>query len=159
MRIKAVSISEIDFSPYGVYYDMKNNPEIVLHSKGEGWEDHMTKTPILDTPAHLGYTLGEKAPYEIKKMEKHSHTKEAMFCASEPVVVALAKNGNGRAPKAENIVAVILHPGDMIVINRNVWHDACHGINKQSYYYYIATAGKQPAEWIDIEGERVIVEV
>ena len=73
--------------------------------------------------------------------------------------MALAKNGNGRAPKAENIVAVILHPGDMIVINRNVWHDACHGINKQSYYYYIATAGKQPAEWIDIEGERVIVEV
>lgn len=52
----------------------------------------MTKTPLIDTPGQLGYTIGMDAPYVVKAMEKHDHTQEALFCAADPVVLCVAKS-------------------------------------------------------------------
>lgn len=157
MEIKAVSIKDIDFSPYGVYYNMREEGEGVAFFKTEVFEDHMTKIPLIDTLAHLGYTIGAAAPYTPMFMEKHDHTQEAMFCAAESIVLCFAVARGDLPPQAEDVQAVLIHEGDVIVINRNVWHDACHGLGKSTGYYYLATAGKSPAVWQPISGEVILV--
>lgn len=159
MKIRAVHISQIDFSRFGIYYDMKKDKNKVKHSKGDGWEDFFTKVPVMDTPAHFGLTLGLAAPFEVKKMERHFHTQEVLFCGAEPIILAVANSGISDSPKAEDIIAVIINPGELVMIERGIWHAACHGIDKETYYYYIATAGQESPQWIDVKGEPVTVEV
>lgn len=152
----AVNIKEFDFSPYGYYYNLYEDRENVYKSEGENYIDYMTKMPLIDTYGHLGLTIGDAAPYTVKSMERHDHTKEALFCASKPIVVCVALSvENEEIPSSKNIVAVILNPGDVVVLDRNVWHDACHGLGEKTGYYYLASKGKNPAEWIDVIGEPV----
>lgn len=159
MRLKAVDIREFDFTGYGTYYNMKEDRDKVYRTVGENFEDYMTKIPLIDTPGHLGYTVGMSAPYVVKAMEKHDHTKEAMFCAARPVVLCMAKSRGEEPPKAEDVRAVILGPGDVAVIDRNIWHDACHGIQEKTAYYYLASQGREPARWVEVEGDGVFIEV
>lgn len=147
MQIKAISIREFDFAPYGVYYDLLHDEKLVSHSKTENYEDHLTRTPLIDTPAQLGYTIGSAAPYTVLSMERHDHTQEAIFCMSDTIVLCVACSTSEASPRAQDIRAVLLEPGDVVVMERNVWHDACHGKNASAGYYYAATSGKQPAVW------------
>lgn len=159
MILKPVSIKDFDFSKYGVYYDMKHDKTGVSHSKTDVYEDHMTKCPLIDTMGHLGLTLGSSAPYTIKSMEKHQHTQEAIFCTGEPIILCFAASYGEQQPRAVDVRAVILEPGDVVVMDRNIWHDACHGIGKKTYYYYLATSGEKPAEWYEISDGPVYVEI
>ncbi|KQL49651.1 hypothetical protein AN963_07980 [Brevibacillus choshinensis] len=152
MNVKAVPVSSIDFSKYGTYYHMKENTSNVWHSQGEGWEDSRTNKPLINTPGTLGFTLGSPAPCMVSTMERHLHTQEALFCLSEPIVVALAISSDNEQPHASDIEAVLIQPGEVIVLNEGVWHDACHGINKSSHYYWMATESDEPTEWVGISG-------
>ncbi len=158
MTIHAVEIKEFDFTEYGIYYNMMEDQKNIMHSKTDTYEDHMTCFPLIDTPGHLGYTIGQSAPYVLKSMEKHDHTMEALFCMSEPIIVCFAKSHAEDPPQAEDIRAVILRKGDVIVLARNIWHDACHGMGNPAAYYYLASRGTIPATWVDVEGEKVTVE-
>ena len=42
-------------------------------------------------------------------------------------------------PQAEDVRAVILRAGDVVVLNRGIWHDACRGLGRPSAYYYLAS--------------------
>ena len=66
MILKAVDIREFDFTGYGTYYNMTGDRERVYRTLGEEFEDYMTRTPLIDTPGHLGYTVGMGAPYVLK---------------------------------------------------------------------------------------------
>jgi len=49
--------------------------------------------------------------------------------------------------------AIIVHPGEIIVLNRGIRHDACHGIGKEVHYYWMATElESEPNIWVDIDG-------
>ncbi|WP_183192593.1 ureidoglycolate lyase [Brevibacillus fluminis] len=151
MKIKAVPVSAIDFSKFGTYFSMKEEAENLLLSKGDGWEDRRTNAPLLRTSGSLGVTLGSPAPCEVRAMERHLHTEEAIFCMADPIVVALAHSA-GSKPLLSDIQVVVLTPGDVIVLRHGVWHDACHGINKSAHYYWMATESDEQTEWIDIVG-------
>lgn len=159
IRLKAMDIKEFDFTEYGTYYNMKEDRERVYCTIGENFEDYMTRTPLIDTGGHLGYTIGMGAPYAVKSMEKHDHTQEAMFCAARPIVLCIAKSNGDEPPRAEDVRAVILNPGDAAVIDRNIWHDACHGLGEKAAYYYLASQGPAPAKWIEVAGREVRVDV
>ena len=98
MILKAVDIREFDFTGYGTYYNMTGDRERVYRTLGEEFEDYMTRTPLIDTPGHLGYTVGMGAPYVLKAMEKHDHTQEALFCAADPVILCVAKARGDEPP-------------------------------------------------------------
>lgn len=144
MTIKAIPIGEFDFTPYGTYYNLKEDAERVSHTKTDAYEDHMTKAPLIDTLGHLGYTIGGAAPCEVRSMEKHAHTEEAIFCMAEPVILCVALPHGGEPPRAEDVCAVLLSPGEAAVMAREVWHDACRGLGKPAGYYYLAKAGERP---------------
>ncbi|GKH47747.1 ureidoglycolate lyase [Anaerotruncus massiliensis (ex Togo et al. 2019)] len=158
MTIKAIPIGEFDFTPYGTYYNLKEDAERVSHTKTDAYEDHMTKAPLIDTPGHLGYTIGGAAPCEVRSMEKHAHTEEAIFCMAEPVILCVALPHGGEPPRAEDVRAVLLSPGEAAVMAREVWHDACRGLGKPAGYYYLAKAGERPADWLPVSGGPVALE-
>ena len=101
MIIRAAAISEFEFAHYGIYYNMPKDGERVMHSRTASYEDHMTRLPLIDTSAHLGYTLGQSAPYTMHSMEKHAHTMEAVFCAAAPIVLCVAVSRGSLPPQAE----------------------------------------------------------
>ena len=111
MTIKAIPIGEFDFTPYGTYYNLKEDAERVSHTKTDAYEDHMTKAPLIDTLGHLGYTIGGAAPCEVRSMEKHARAEEAIFCMAEPVILCVALPHGGEPPRAEDVCAVLLSPG------------------------------------------------
>lgn len=157
MNVHAVEINEFDFTEYGIYYNMLEDQHNILHSKTDVYEDHMTCFPLIDTPGHLGYTIAQSAPYVIKSMEKHDHTMEALFCTADPIIVCFAKSHGETPPRAEDVRAVVLRKGDVLVLARNIWHDACHGMGVPTAYYYLASRGAGPAAWVDVTGEKLTV--
>lgn len=159
MIVKAVSIKEIDFSPYGTYFDMLNDGEKVYFGKGDVWKDYLTKSPLIDTGAHLGITKTASVPFVVDKMERHLYTEEALFCLNKPIVLTLAKNTGEDFPRSENITAVILELGDVVSLKRGVWHDACRSLEGEAYYYYIASIPENDAHWIEVEGDLPTIDI
>ena len=153
MKIVAQKITPENFSPYGTCYKMFTAEEGVKHSKGDSFEDHMTVRPLVDTQVHLGVTVGSGTPCRVVTMEKHSHTQEAILCMKEPILFCVAQSEEGKAPEAKNLQAFLMEPGDVAVIEREIWHDACHGLNHDTAYYWIAMAGKTPAVWEKVQGD------
>lgn len=148
MRIQAMEITDIDFTPFGHLLDMRKGGKGIKKSSGVGWTDCFTLDPLIDTQASLGNTCGSASPFTAKEMERHFHTQEALFCMDEPIVFLLATPGLAPQPKAEDIRAVILRPGQAVVLERMVWHSSAHGLTRQAYYYWSAHSYEgEPTEW------------
>ncbi|KON86563.1 hypothetical protein AF332_06830 [Sporosarcina globispora] len=160
MKIKAVPVSTIDFSKYGVYYDMNGGSANVWTSQGDGWKDARTNRSIINASGSLGITQGSALPCKVSKMERHLHTEEALFCLTDPIVVAIANGGDHKQPLPSEIEAVIIQPGEVIVLNKGIWHDACHGLHNPVRYYWLAEEYEgEPTEWVDICGGPVELHV
>ena len=62
------------------------------------------------------------------------------------------------APRAEDVIPVIVRPGQVAVLHRRTWHSAAHGIGEEAYYHYLALVYKnEPTTWSDIQGGPVRV--
>jgi ureidoglycolate lyase len=152
LRIKASPVSDIDFNKYGKYYNMKSGSEEIVRTIGEGFEDGYTKLPLLDSLASLGLTNGTQLPCKVQLMERHLHTQEALFSLKSPFVVAIANSGDSEQPLASDIISILVQPGEVIVLDKGIWHDACHGINHSVEYFWMAAVkGDGSNQWIDIK--------
>lgn len=158
---RAAELTDIDYSRFGILYNLSGagaDTGNTNHSAGDGWEDTDTNCSLLDTPGALGYTLGSGTPFEAEEMERHLHTQEAQIPAGEPMVFCLAPACDG-APRAEDVIPVILRPGYVFVIHRAVWHSSSHGLNGPTRYYWQALAYEnEPTVWEKIAGGPVRVE-
>lgn len=160
MKIGCVRASEIDFSKYGKFFDLNNKKGDVQVSSGDGWTDCLIRKPVIDTPANLGYTMGSGIPFTTKELEHHSHTQEALFCQNEPIVFLVCEVSDSPCPEAEKTQAIILYPGEVAVLNRDVWHSSAHGINGPTHYFYLAYAyDGEPTEWVNIKDGPIEVEL
>jgi ureidoglycolate lyase len=163
MQIEAINVLESDFSPYGRVYDMKSSQPSTdaatrtIHSEGPGWADTYTANPLISSNGSLGFTLGTACPFHSAKMERHLLTEEALFCAADPIVLAVAAPTEEEFPSAENIRAFVIEPGTVVVLNKGTWHDACHGVAREARYYWMATCGLGASPWVDVKGGPVLV--
>ena len=158
---KAVEITDIDWSKYGILYDLsgssKNAPNTNF-SEGADFVDVDTSIPIIDTLGRLGRTQTKKVPFTAVEMEKHGHTQEAQLPAGQPIVFCVAAGGES-APQAEDVIPVILRPGYAFVLHRNIWHSPSHGLECDGAYYWMADVyDGEPTVWADISGGPVLVE-
>lgn len=161
INISAIPVRDADFSIYGTVHSMAapGAPEgeaRLVRSSGLGWTDVYTAAPLLTTNGSLGFTLGEGGPFDTVKMERHPQTQEALFCAANPIVLAVAAPSDAERPKAEDIRAFIIEPGTVVVMHKGTWHDACRGIDAPTHYYWMATCGFGSV-WVDVEGGPVHV--
>ena len=142
-----------NFSRYGMVYELTGDidPKVVW-TAGDGWRDGFTKTSLIDGAGHLGVTRGGSAPWHCGAMERHPQTEEAIFCFAQPVVLAVAPASDATAPDRNEIEAFVIAPGQAVVMDRNVWHDACRGVSGPAPYYWMAVCGLGESPWVAVSG-------
>lgn len=142
-----------NFSRYGKVYDLTGDADpLVIWTKGDGWHDGFTRAPLIAGSGHLGITRVGAAPWNCAAMERHPETEEALFCAAEPVVLAVAPASDANAPHRDEIEAFVIAPGQAVVMHRNVWHDACRGVSGPAPYYWMAICGLGESPWVPVAG-------
>lgn len=146
------------FAPFGRVHDLTGHvaPDVNIMA-GDGWSDSYTLRPLIDGLGHLGMTQGPAAPWTCRQMERHPLTEEAVFCATAPIVLAVAPPGTASAPHAGTLAAFIIPPGMVAVMNRGVWHDACRGLHGPTPYYWMAVCGLGQDPWVSVDGGPVEV--
>lgn len=151
-HIVAQPATSENFARYGAVYDLQGSADPrVVWTRGQGWTDGFTRTPLIDGSGHLGMTSGGSAPWDCTEMERHHKTEEAIFCAAEPVVLAVAPASDADAPKRADIEAFVISPGQVVVMKRGVWHDACRGAAGPAAYFWMAMCGLEPNAWVPLE--------
>lgn len=155
----AKPVTPENFARYGRVYRMDEPGDTgIISTKGDGWSDGFTRTPLIDGPGHLGMTIGGSAPWPCRAMERHPLTEEALFCAGEAIVLAVAPASDRDAPESSEIEAFVIEPGQAVVMARGVWHDACRGATRTTPYYWMAQCGLGESPWIAVaDGPRQIV--
>ncbi|MBD9529929.1 ureidoglycolate lyase [Paracoccus sp. PAR01] len=136
------------FAAFGRVHDLGVDGPDVRLTKGPDWLDGFTLPPLIDGRGHLGMTRAPAAPWTCRQMERHPLTEEALFCAGAPIVLAVAPPSAADAPDAAAIRAFVIQPGQVAVMNRNVWHDACRGLDGPAAYYWMAICGLGPDPWV-----------
>jgi len=156
--VHARPVTPDNFSRYGRVYDLTGDTDSnVVWTVGDGWNDGFTKTALLDGRGHLGITRGGQAPWDCSAMERHPLTEEAIFCLAEPVVLAVAPASDAEAPDRDEVEAFVIAPGQAVVMNRNVWHDACRGVSGPALYYWMAVCGLGENPWVAVSGAPIKV--
>lgn len=150
-----VELTEIDYTLYGILYNLSGEGENTGNtnlSVGSDYIDVDTSVPVVDAKVMLGYTRAKKIPYVLAEMERHSHTQEAQVPTDQPIVFCVADT-KGDCPKAEDVFPVILRPGYVFVLHRDVWHSSSHGLLHDGGYYWMAEVyNGEPTIWRDVEG-------
>ncbi len=157
-HIVARQASAEAFACYGTVYDLASgSDENVVWTTGNGWSDGFTHKPLIDGNGHLGMTRGGAAPWHCAEMERHLGTEEAIFCADAPVVLAVAPASAAPAPRRDQIEAFIISPGQAVVMDRGVWHDACRGLMRPTAYFWMAICGLGASPWIPVDGGPLLI--
>lgn len=151
-EIRAVELTDIDFSPYGRVVRLTAKGPDVMTCAGDGWSGVFTSDPVLDRAGSLGYTISSAAPCTTATMERHHHTKEALFTTTGPVLLAVA-NTDAAAPLADDVCVVVIRHGDLVILNEGTWHDVCHGLGVQTPYYWHNVCDPSIVDpWVPIDG-------
>lgn len=153
-EIKAVHATPENFGRFGVVERLTDKESF----QGDGWECWMTDDAFMDA-SHFGMTIVKTwPPYEVATMERHTKTRELMVSAGDkPIVVALADSDPSGLAKAEDIEAFYIEPGEALVINKGIWHDACRGLDGEALYYFLSLETDEPAVFQPVEGGPVKV--
>lgn len=130
----------------------------IMRTDGPGWADAYTHDPLLATNASLGMTRAGGTPFEVRQMERHPNTQEAIFCAEAPIVLVVAQAGPEPRPEMTKLRAFAIQPGTVAVMHPGTWHDACRGLEGPASYYWMATV-RTGTEWQDVDGGPVQVTV
>lgn len=160
MRVLATPVRAEDFAPFGRVHAMaaaEPGAGLVV-SAGDGWSDVYTAAPLIGSNGSLGMTVGAGTPFITSRMERHLHTEEALFTAGSPVVLAVAAPTQSSYPSAADVRAFVVKPGTAVVLHPGTWHDACHGVDGEASYYWMATVGGDGGpSWTDVDGGPVHV--
>lgn len=157
--IRVEPISAAAFAPFGRVLAMAEPglPDAnIVRTDGPGWSDAYTRDPLLATNASLGMTRSGGTPFEVRQMERHPNTEEALFCAEAPIVLVVAAAGPEANPDASALRAFSIPPGTVAVMKPGTWHDACRGLHGPATYYWMATV-RTGTEWRDVDGGPVPV--
>ena len=154
--IKAERITKDNFAPYGRYYNVFEERK----TDSEDFTAYMLRELHTDEPMNFGITICKAGDFDSISMERHFLTEEPQFCGDGDMVLTVADSDPENAPKAGDVKAFILKPGDLAVLAKGIWHDANPGIDKDTMYYFMAT-NKAPesreTEWVQVSPEPVHV--
>ncbi len=154
--IRAERITKENFTPFGRYYNVFEERKTIT----EDFECYMLRELHVDEPMNFGITKCKAGDFNSVSMERHFLTEEPQFCGDGDMVLTVANSDPEKAPMEEDVRAFIMKPGDLAVLHKGIWHDANHGVDKDTMYYFMAT-NKAPdsreTEWIKVEPQPVHV--
>lgn len=153
MLILPEEIARFDFTPYGRYLSQTSGPCRVDTGYSRCW------------PAEYTFPMGEmrfgieRASYRtapaIEKMEQHRESKELVICGDRPVVLPLClprrREDWTEHPRAEDVRAVILRPGDAVVLDEYIWHAGCLPLVEDTFYLFAYRVRDEELYWRTVE--------
>ena len=146
---KPIPISQADFSPYGRYCRLAETP---LAKEG-GARLFPTRETVMERPLKFGITVCRGgASFLVDSMERHLSSEEIQFAGDGPIILSVANSDPAGNPRAEDVVSFLLEVGDLVVLNRGIWHDACHAVREKSMYYFLSLTNGEPSEtaWLPV---------
>lgn len=76
------------------------------------------------------------------------------------MILTVANSDPETCPREEDVRACLLKPGDLAVLAKGIWHDANHGVDRDTMYYFMATnkaPNSRETEWVEISPSPVHV--
>lgn len=158
--ITALTPDAVSFAPYGRVIALGAGavPGVVA-TEGDGWADVYSREVLVRENPSLGMTTAPGMPFTSAVMERHQNVEEALLPAESPIVLAVADT-DADAPRVEDVRGFVIAPGNAVVLSQGIWHDACRGVDRPTFYYWLSScvdAGSSP--WTPIVGGAVDVQV
>ena len=149
-------ITKNNFSLYGQYFSLDNTLQPDSFSMKAGSN---AGVPI-SRPLKLGLTYSKGGAFICSSMERHKSTEELLFPGEHPMILAVCADPPDSQPYSEHIQAFLIPPGTAVCLYPGIWHDACHGLYADSYYYFMAHNNGAPDEtrWFPVFPEAVNVQ-
>lgn len=158
MLMKLQEIRDFDFSPYGRFLSCSGKGKPVLETGySECWSNEYT-LPLGEM--RFGFEqVRFRNNVKIREMEQHRESKEIVICGDKPVVISLCiprnKEDREEKPYAEDIVSLILRPGDVIVLDEYIWHTGCMPLINDTFYLFAYRARDEELYWVPIEYDSI----
>lgn len=162
MRIKPQELKGFDFAPYGRYLSRPgDHPPVLDTGYSLCWSQEYT-LPMGEL--RFGVEQARWRPrLEIPALEQHRQSKELVICGDRPVVLTLClprdKADFDERPRAADAVAVILRPGDVVVLDEYVWHSGCMPLEGDTFYLFAYRVRDEALYWVDVDGGPIELEL
>ena len=136
---KSIILNEEEFSPYGRILTVHSN--FKPNRIGSHWKSYSTSGRFKDIIKFSICAVEiQNQNAIIHEMERHLNYEELIMSGRSTIYlpVAVSKNINNpqETPKAENVKVFRLCAGEIIILNKGVWHAACYSLTEKSIYFF-----------------------
>ena len=148
MKIKSKPVDENNFNKFGkIVKDPAGSPTSQAVDY-KFWSDIANYK--IDGETEVGICKVYAQPVnKITGMERHMLTPEILIPIDAPFALPVLINGR---PEDE-IESFIVKPGEVVIINNNVWHGACLPVGKKESSYFVIFRRMTPHE--DVEKKEI----
>lgn len=153
-----VPVNEENFRPYGSYYHVTQGESC----SGDWYRMFTTKDVVVERPLKFGITQCDNGKtFLVDSMERHLSSEEVQFAGSAPIILSVADSDPWGNPREEDVASFLLSPGDVVVLKRGIWHDACHSAERKTMYFFLSYTNGEPSEtaWLPVLPEPVKIEL
>ena len=161
--IKPVELTEESFTSFGKFFDLHG-----ALTQGEGeWQAYLLNETLIDVPLKLGITAVKHGNFISAKMERHVLSKEILLCADSDMVLTVADSVPEGAPRSEDVSCFYMRKGQIVVLNKGIWHHANRGVDRDVLYYFLTedltgreiseSEIKRETQWVAVVPEPVFV--
>ncbi len=156
--VRPIKITEENFKAFGQYSNLQRENRL----SGVKYEEYISAEKYVYQPMRFGMTIckNEKRFY-VDSMERHLTTEEILICGDKPIVLSVADSNPYGEPQAEDILVFYMEPGDVVMLAKGIWHDACQAVEADAFYYFMAhgTGKGDEIKWHAIQPAPVAVEI
>jgi len=150
IKINAKAITEQNFQKFG---RVVTSPKMKPTSEAADykfWSDLAFYQ--IDGETEIGVcTVFQQPATEINSMERHLNTPEILIPIDAPFVVPLLRENDA----AEMVEVFRVEIGEVVVIDKGIWHGACLPLGKNASSYFVILRRNTPHE--DVEKKTVPV--
>lgn len=133
--VTPVKLTPENFAPFGKCCGLRSEIRLT-NSK---YEEYISAEEYVYRPMRFGMTMCSNSTlFDIDSMERHLTTEEIIICGDKPIILAVADSDPHGEPQAQDIRVFLLEPGDVVMFNVGIWHDACQAIEGDAFYYFVA---------------------
>lgn len=127
--IRVERISNDNFAPFGSVAVLNDEVPLAEGPNFRYWSDKAAFE--VDGDTEIGYcTVRKPVERVIDWMERHERTPEVLIPIDWPFILPVMRSN-------ERVEAFEVHPGEAVVIGRNVWHSACLPLGRTEATYFV----------------------
>ncbi len=148
IKIKAKPITPENFKKFGQIVTSPKSEPTSQAVDYKFWSD--LAHYLVNGETEIGLcTVYQQPTTEISGMERHTRTPEILIPIDAPFVVPLLRDDD----PAEQTTAFQVNIGEVVVIDKGVWHGACLPVGKKESSYFVIFRRNTPHE--DVEKKAI----